>query len=160
MREIRLHPRGLALGKCQQRFGTYQVIGPGARNARSGRPLRPASDWRLASPRWAGVALSLVQIRSGRNPENVLLHWTKRVPLIPLRSLVAAQLAPLDDELQIFAKRDLRLLITHQDKPVIVQDYQSATPAGKQFIEQVLGEIDPAFANSLHLGAPGQAPMQ
>jgi hypothetical protein len=82
------------------------------------------------------------------------------LPLAPLRSLVAAQLPALDDELQIFAKRELRLLITHQDKPAIVQDYQSATPAGKQFIKQVLGEIDPTFGNSLHLGAQGQAPAQ
>jgi hypothetical protein len=76
------------------------------------------------------------------------------LPLVPLRSLVVAQLPAIDDELQIFAKRDLRLLVARQDKPAITKDYQSASPAGKQFIELVLGELDPTLGKSLHLGTP------
>jgi hypothetical protein len=76
------------------------------------------------------------------------------LPLLPLRSLVAAQLPALDDELQLFAKQDLRRLIARQDGPAIVHDYQFASPAGKQFIAQAVGEIDSAFRDSLHLGAP------
>jgi hypothetical protein len=72
--------------------------------------------------------------------------------LMPLRSLVAAQLPALDDELQIFAKRDLRLLVDRQDKAAIIEAYQSGSPAGKQFIELVLGEIAPTLGASLHLG--------
>lgn len=78
---------------------------------------------------------------------------SSELPLLPLRSLVAAQLPALDDELQLFAKEDLQLLIARQDKPAIVHDYQSASPAGKEFIAQVVGEIDPTFAATLHLGA-------
>lgn len=75
------------------------------------------------------------------------------LPLLPLRLLLAAQLPALDDELQLFAKRDLRLLIARRDKAAILGDYQSASPAGKQFIAQALGEIDAAFTATLDLGA-------
>jgi hypothetical protein len=74
--------------------------------------------------------------------------------LMPLRLRVTAQLDEINDsELQLLARRDLRLLIAHQERPVIVQAYQSATSSGKQFIEQSAKEIDPAFAESLHAGA-------
>jgi len=72
------------------------------------------------------------------------------LPLIPLRLLVAVHLDELaDNELQQFARRDLRVLIAHQEKPAVVQAYQSATPAGKHFIEQAVDEIDPTFVESL-----------
>ena len=74
------------------------------------------------------------------------------LPLMPIRSLVAGQLPALDAELQQFARRDLRVL-TRQEKPAVIQAYQSATKAGKQFIEQAVGEIDPTFAKTLRLGA-------
>jgi hypothetical protein len=75
-----------------------------------------------------------------------------QLPLVPLRSLLAAQLATLDDELQLLAGQDLRLLIANQNKPAILQAYQSASPAGKHFMEQVIGDIDPSFGDSLRLG--------
>jgi hypothetical protein len=74
--------------------------------------------------------------------------------LMPLRLIVTMQLDTLDDtELQLVARRDLRLLVAHQGKPVIVQAYQSATPAGKHFLEQALAEIDPTFIEPLRGGA-------
>jgi hypothetical protein len=74
--------------------------------------------------------------------------------LMPLRLLVTVQLENLNDsELQQLAQRDIRLLFSHQGKPVIIQAYQSATPAGKHFLEQAMGEIDPAFVESLRGGA-------
>lgn len=74
--------------------------------------------------------------------------------LIPLRLLVTAQLENLnDDELLQLARRDIRLLIAHQGKPAVIQAYQSATPAGKHFIEQTIGEIDPTFVEPLRGGA-------
>jgi hypothetical protein len=75
------------------------------------------------------------------------------LPLMPLRLLMTAQLDEIKDgELQLLARRDLRLLITHQGKPAVVQAFQSATPAAKQFIEQAVKEIDPTFAQSLGAG--------
>ena len=74
--------------------------------------------------------------------------------LIPLRLLVTAQLENLnDDELLQLARRDIRLLIAHQGRPTVIQAYQSATPAGKHFIEQAIGEIDPTFVEPLRGGA-------
>jgi hypothetical protein len=74
--------------------------------------------------------------------------------LMPLRLLVTVQLDRLDDsELQLFVRRDIRLLFSHQGKPVIIQTYQAATPAGKHFLEQAIGEIDPTFVEPLRGGA-------
>jgi hypothetical protein len=76
------------------------------------------------------------------------------LPLMPLRLRVTAQLDEIkDSELQLLARRDLRLLIAHRNKPAIMQAYQSATPAGRDFIEEVAKEIDPTFAESLRAGA-------
>jgi len=103
----------------------------------------------------AGIALSVVETP---DPAEALRmsYYTgpSEMPLIPLRLTVAVHLDELgDSELQQFAQRDLRVLIAHQEKPAVVQAYQSATPAGKHFIEQALGETDPAFVDSLRLGA-------
>jgi len=73
--------------------------------------------------------------------------------LMPLRLLVTVQLDELNDELQLFARRDIRLLFSHQGKPVLIQAYQSATPAGQHFLEQAIGEIDPSFVTPLRGGA-------
>ena len=76
------------------------------------------------------------------------------LPLIPLRLTVAVHLDEFNDnELQELAGRDLRLPIAHQGKTAIVQAYQAATPAGKHFIEQGLGETDSAFVASLRSGS-------
>jgi hypothetical protein len=76
------------------------------------------------------------------------------LPLMPLRLHVTAQLDQINDsELQLLARRELRLLIAHQGEPAIVQAYKSATPAGKSFIEEAVKESDPTFAESLHAGA-------
>jgi hypothetical protein len=74
--------------------------------------------------------------------------------LMPLRLVVTVQLDTLNDgELQLLARRDIRLLFAHQGKPVVIQAYQSATPAGKHFLEQAIGEIDPTFVEPLRGGA-------
>lgn len=73
--------------------------------------------------------------------------------LMPLRAKVATQLPALDGDLQRLAQRDLRLLLAHQDKPAIIRAYQAATPAGKHFIEEGIGETDPGFVKALRRGA-------
>jgi hypothetical protein len=74
--------------------------------------------------------------------------------LMPLRLLVTVQLDELNDsDLQLLARRDIRLLFSHQGKPVVIQAYQSATSAGKHFIEQAIGDIDPTFIEPLRGGA-------
>ena len=74
--------------------------------------------------------------------------------LIPLRLLVATHSDMLTDtDVQQFVRRDLRLLLAQQQKSVVTDAYAGASPAGKSLIEQVLGEIDPAFLGSLRAGA-------
>lgn len=73
--------------------------------------------------------------------------------LMPLRTRTAGQLPALDADMQQLARRDLHLLLTHQQKGTVIQIYHSATPAGKRFIEQELGESDPSFVESLRRGA-------
>ena len=75
-------------------------------------------------------------------------------PLIPLRLLIATHLDALDDiEVQQFIRRDLRFLFAQQQKSVVAEAYSGASPAGKRFIEQAVGEIDPAYLGSLRAGA-------
>jgi hypothetical protein len=114
------------------------------------------------APHQAGAWLLLAGLAtryrwSKPNPAEALRmsYYTgpSELALVPLRSLVATEQTTLDDELQQLVRRDLRLLIAQGDKPAIIQDYQSATPSGKQFIEQVLGEIDPPFGASLRQGS-------
>jgi hypothetical protein len=74
--------------------------------------------------------------------------------LMPLRLLVAARSQLLSDaEIQEFVRRDLRLLLTRQQKPAVTEAYQHASPDGRRFIEQALDEIDPTFLASLRAGA-------
>jgi hypothetical protein len=77
--------------------------------------------------------------------------------LIPLRLRIAAGLDVSSDiELRELISRDLRLLLAHQQKSAIVSAYNAASPAGKQFIEQTVGEIDSSAAKSLRAGARAQ----
>jgi hypothetical protein len=73
--------------------------------------------------------------------------------LIPLRLLLTVQLDELSEsELQQLARRDIRMLLAHQNKQAVIHAYQSATPAGKYFVEQAIGEIDPTFVEPLRGG--------
>jgi hypothetical protein len=73
--------------------------------------------------------------------------------LIPLRLLVATHFDSLDDiEVQQFIRRDLRFLLAQQDKSVVAEAYAGASSAGRRFIEQTVGEIDPPYLGSLRAG--------
>jgi hypothetical protein len=110
-----------------------------------------SSAWLLI----AGLASRYRWSRSDPTEALKMAYYTgpSELPLMPLRLLVTTQLDEIkDSELQLLARRDIRLLISHQGKPAVVQAFQSATPAGKQLIEQAAKEIDPTFAQSLRAG--------
>jgi hypothetical protein len=74
--------------------------------------------------------------------------------LTPLRVMVATRVEALaDPDIQQFVRGDLRLLPDQQQKSVLVEAYTGASPTGKHFIEQALGDIDPASLGSLLPGA-------
>jgi hypothetical protein len=75
--------------------------------------------------------------------------------LMPLRAQVAAGMATLDADLQQLAKRDLRLLLAHHQRPAIQRAYRAGTPSGKQLIEAGVRETDPAYAETLRRGIKG-----
>ena len=65
--------------------------------------------------------------------------------LMPLRLRITAYSGAFDDaELRDSISREVRLLITRQEKSAIVAAYNVAQPAGKRFIEQAVREIDPS----------------
>jgi hypothetical protein len=73
--------------------------------------------------------------------------------LMPIRTFVAAQMPTLDADMQQLARRDVRILLTHQQKPAIMQAYRASSSAGKRLIEQEVSEKDPTFAQALRRGA-------
>jgi hypothetical protein len=73
--------------------------------------------------------------------------------LMSIRTFIAAQMPTLDADMQQLARRDVRVLLARQQKSAIIQAYHVATPTGKRFIEQELGEKDPNFAQALRRGA-------
>lgn len=75
------------------------------------------------------------------------------LPLLPLRLRVAVQLPARDAELEQLARRDLSVLIAQQQKAAVLRAYQEATPGGKEFIEQAVGDIEPNLVESLRHGS-------
>jgi hypothetical protein len=51
--------------------------------------------------------------------------------------------------LRDFISREVHVLFTHQQKSAVVAAYNAAPPAGRQFIEKTIGEIDPSAVESL-----------
>ena len=75
--------------------------------------------------------------------------------LIPMRLRLAALSGTISDvELLPSIRRDLRLLLARKQQSAIVDAYAAASPSGKRFIEQILGDIDRAAVESLRTSAP------
>jgi predicted nucleic acid-binding protein len=76
--------------------------------------------------------------------------------LLALRlSISTHAIALSDEEIQQFVRRDLQLITRRPElKPAIFAAYRDASPYGKRYMEQVLSESDPAFAQSLRVGIP------
>jgi hypothetical protein len=80
------------------------------------------------------------------------------ISLIPMRLLVAARSASLNDaDVQQFVRRDIRLILLRvpELKPAIQIAYRVANSANKQIIEKAVNEVDPAFVESLRAALSG-----
>ena len=74
--------------------------------------------------------------------------------LVPLRLRIAVHSDRLSDiEIRQFVGRDLRLLLARNQKSAIAEAYNAASPAGRSFIEQAVGDVDPSARDSLRTGA-------
>jgi hypothetical protein len=70
--------------------------------------------------------------------------------LIPLRLRIAVRLDKFDDfEIRQFVSRDLRLLLAQKQRSTITQAYRVASPAGRNFMEQAIKDIDPSALSLL-----------
>jgi hypothetical protein len=76
--------------------------------------------------------------------------------LMPLRLWIAVHSDAFSDiDLRDSIGREVRQLFSHQQKSAIVAAYDTASSAGRQFIEQTLREIDPSAADSLRASPQG-----
>jgi hypothetical protein len=74
--------------------------------------------------------------------------------LMPRRLWVTVHSDAFNDiELRDSISREVRLLITQHQKSAIIAAYNVAQPAGRQFIEQTVREIDPSAVEWLRASA-------
>lgn len=72
--------------------------------------------------------------------------------LVPLRLLLAVRSDALSDkDFQQLVRNDIRLIVAHKPelKPAIVAAYRHALPAGQQFLDEAVREIDPTLLTKL-----------
>jgi hypothetical protein len=71
--------------------------------------------------------------------------------LLPLRLRLAVQADKFDDfEIRQFVGRDLRLLLAQDKKSALNEAYRTASPAGRNFMEQAIKDIDPSALSALY----------
>jgi hypothetical protein len=78
------------------------------------------------------------------------------IDLVPARlAALAGSQAVADGDLQQLARAEIKTALAHRPelKPAILAAHREALPAGKQFLETVLGEEDPALLASLRSSA-------
>ena len=132
------------------------------RSAVDGRSLNESRDRLDRATRFApinGGAWLLLAAMASRyewselNPAEALRMSYFTAPsdtsLMALRALLASRLPALDADMQDLARRDVRVLLHHQQKSAVLRAYQSATPSGKRLIEQQAAESDQVFAQML-----------
>jgi len=69
---------------------------------------------------------------------------------IPLRLRTDARAARFDHiQMREFASRELRVLVKARQNSAMAEAYNMASPAGKHFIEQSVGDTDPSVVNAL-----------
>jgi hypothetical protein len=110
------------------------------------------------APTKAGVWLLLAGFAS-KFPEAIealrMSYFTgpSELPLMSIRTFIAAQMPALDEDMQQLVRRDVRILLKRQQKSAIIQAWHVASPSGKRLIEQEVRERDPSFAQELRRGA-------
>ena len=78
--------------------------------------------------------------------------------LVPLRLRIAVHSDQFSDvEVRQFVGRDIHFLLAGKQKSAIAEAYNTASSAGKSFIEQTVKDIDPSALGALHTGAKRQS---
>ena len=104
------------------------------------------------------LALSSTNLRNnGLNREGAALQMSyftgaNETELVPLRLRLALRSnAITEKDFQQLVSHDVRTIITRKPelKPAVWDAYRGALPAGRQFLEEVLRDLDPAFLAKL-----------
>jgi hypothetical protein len=77
---------------------------------------------------------------------------TNSMALVPGRLLLAVQSRALqDDDFRELVRHDIQMAVTYRSelKPALIDAYNKAPPAGRQFIEKTLAELDPSMLASI-----------
>ena len=72
--------------------------------------------------------------------------------VVPERLLLAIQSRALqDDDFQELVRHDIQIAVAHKSElmPALIAAYNKAPPAGRQFIEKTLAELDPSMLASI-----------
>ena len=78
--------------------------------------------------------------------------------LMPLRFRIAMLSEAFDDpEMRELIERDVRVLLSHQQKSAITLVYDAASPNGRRFIEQAVSKIDPSAVKLFRTSVPKQS---
>jgi hypothetical protein len=116
---------------------------------------RALNDAPVQSPAWLlRAALGLRYPALGFNASEAIKmsYYTgpSELALIPMRLHLAALSGTISDgEMSPFVRRDFRLLLARKQQAAITEAYDAASPSGKRFIEQSLGEIDRSAVEAL-----------
>ena len=149
---------------------TYpDVFWPSERNSSPAQPstvieqARNATIWALAdAPYDARTWLVLASINSRfdwlndkASTDLRMSYYTgaNEVELTPLRLLLAVGFSSISDpDFQQLVRHDIRIMVTRKPelKYAVLDAYRHALPAGQQFIEQTLKELDPTLLSTLN----------
>ena len=105
----------------------------------------------------AGLALRYPSIAQDPTAALKMSYYTGPTEkhLMSLRLRIAAQADAFNDfEVRQFVSRDLHMFLAQHQEAVIAEAHHVASPIGKHFIENVVGEIDPSALDWLQDATP------
>ena len=107
---------------------------------------------------WLALASTNFELNGDKKGTALLMSYftgANETELIPMRLLLAVRSdAIAEKDFQQLVSHDIRAIITHKPelKSAILAAYRDALPVGKQFLEGVVKELDPALLTKLHQG--------
>ncbi len=90
--------------------------------------------------------------RAASSLRNSFYTGPNSMSVVPERLLLAIQSRALqDDDFQELVRHDIQLAVAHKSTlmPALMAAYKKAPPAGRQFIEKTLAELDPSMLGSI-----------
>jgi hypothetical protein len=105
---------------------------------------------------WLALSTVNFELNGDKKSTALLMSYftgANEIELIPMRLLLAVRSDTIGEkDFQLLVRHDIRAIITYKPelKSAIVAAYRDALPVGKQFLEDVLKELDPSLLTKLH----------